>query len=219
MLYWLVAAMLLLLVPAHVIWFLDRRSAEGVTPGEKYFPGIFYAMTWAAEGLLGQAMLMPRQGLAHFLGNLWLFAGVVFVAFFTAQMTATLTVEQIRGAINGPDDPPGKLVATPVGSPSAAYLRGVSAQVQEFARPGDMFSALLSGKVEAVVAAAPPLRYFAAHDVAGKVRTVGPEFRKEDLLFVVPLNSPLRRQVNAALVALHGDGTYQQLYEKWFGKE
>ncbi len=219
MLYWLVAAVLLLLVPAHVIWFLDRRSADGVTPTERYFPGIFHAMTWAAEGLLGQAMLMPKQRLAHVFANLWLFAGVVFVAFFTAQMTATLTVEQIRGSVNGPDDLPGRSVATPVGSPSALYLRGIGAQVHEFARPQELFSALLAGKVEAVVAAAPVLRYYAAHDGAGRVRMVGPEYRREDLNFVVPLNSPLRRRVNAALVALHDDGTYQRLYEKWFGKE
>ncbi len=219
MLYWLGAAVLLLLVPAHVIWFLDRRSADGVTPTDKYFPGIFHAMTWAAEGLLGQAMLMPKQRLAHLFANLWLFAGVVFVAFFTAQMTATLTVEQIRGTINGPDDLPGKSVATPVGSPSALYLRQVGAQVHEFARAEELFSALLSGKVEAVVTLAPALQYYAAHDGAGKVRMVGPEFRREDLLFVVPLNSPLRRRVNAALVALHDDGTYQRVYEKWFGRE
>ncbi|MGO9066187.1 MAG: transporter substrate-binding domain-containing protein [Myxococcaceae bacterium] len=217
MLYWLVAAVLLLLVPAHVIWFLDRRSADGVAQSDKYFPGIFQVMTWAAEGLLGQAMLMPRHRLAHLFANLWLFTGVVFVAFFTAQMTATLTAEEIRGAINGPDDLAGKVVATPAGS--AKYLRAIGAQVQEYTRADELFSALLSGKVQAVVAAAPPLRYFAAHDGLGKVRLVGPEFRKEDLMFVVPLNSPLRRRVNAALVALHDEGNYQRLYEKWFGKE
>jgi len=220
MLYWLIAALLLLLLPAHVIWFLDRRSEDGVSQGLKYFPGIFHAMTWAAEGLLGQAMLMPRQRLAHFFANLWLFAGVVFVAFFTAQMTATLTVDELRGAINGPDDLPGKSVATIAGTtPVVAYLHSVGAQVREFAKPEDMFSALLSGKVDAVVTGAPVLRYYAAHDGAGRVKTVGPEFRKEDLAYVVPLDSPLRRRVDHALAALHDDGTYQRLYEKWFGKE
>ncbi len=219
MLYWLIAAVVLLLLPANIIWLLDRRSTTGVSPNQRYLPGIFNTMTWAAEAMLGQAQGMPRERLAHLVGNFWLFTGVVFVAFFTAQMTATLTVEQIRGAINGPDDLPGKSVATAVGSPSATYLRGLGARVQEYSRADEMFSALLSGKVEAVVAAAPPLQYFAAHSGAGAVKMVGPEFRKEDLMFVVSLNSPLRRRVNAALVALHEDGTYQRLYEKWFGKD
>ncbi len=219
MLYWLIAAVMVLLVPAHVIWLLDRKSTDGVSPSERYFPGVLYVMTWASEAMLGQAQTMPRRRLAHLVGNLWLFAGVVFVAFFTAQMTATLTLDQIRGVINGPDDLPGKSVAAAAGSPSVTYLRGVGARVQEYTSADELLSALLSGKVEAVVAAAPPLQYFAAHDGAGKVRMVGPEFRKEDLMFVVPLNSPLRRRVNGALVALREDGTYQRLYEKWFGKE
>jgi len=219
MAYWLGAALLLLLVPAHIIWFLDRRSEDGVSAGESYFPGIFHVMTWAAEGLLGQAMLMPRHRLAHLFANLWLFTGVVFVAFFTAQMTATLTVDQLRGAINGPEDLPGKSVATLAGSPSATYLRDVGAHVREFAQPEEVFPALLSGKVDAIVLGAPVLRYFAAHDGAGKVRMVGPEFRRGDVAFVVPIYSELRRRVNNAIATLHDDGTYERLREKWFGKD
>jgi polar amino acid transport system substrate-binding protein len=211
MLYWIIAALLLLLIPAHVVWFLDRRNQDGVSPSEKYFPGIFHAMSWAAEGLLGQAMVMPRQRLAHLLANLWLFAGVVFVAFFTAQLTATITLDQFRGTINGPEDLPGKPVATIRGTTSAGYLRGVRARVREFAQPEEMFSALLSGESDAVDFTATALRYCAAHDGAGKVRMVGPEFRKADLGFVVPLNSPLRRRVDRALVILHDEGTYQRI--------
>jgi polar amino acid transport system substrate-binding protein len=35
----------------------------------------------------------------------------------------------------------------------------------------------------------------------------------------VPLNSPLRRKVDSALVALRDDGTYERLRAKWFGDE
>jgi polar amino acid transport system substrate-binding protein len=219
MLYWLVAALLLLLVPAHVIWLMDRRNKDGISTSENYFPGIFDAMAWAAEGLLAQVPRMPRQKFAHLLAVLWLFAGVVFVAFFTAQLTASLTLDQIRGAINGPNDLPGKAVATLAGSTSADYLREIGARADQFEHPEEIYSALLSGRVDAVVMAAPVLRYYAAHDGVGKVKLVGPEFRKSDAAFVVRLNSPLRRKVDSALVALRDDGTYQRLYEKWFGKE
>jgi polar amino acid transport system substrate-binding protein len=219
MLYWLVAALLLLLVPAHILWLIDRRNEEGISTSPKYFPGIFDAMAWAAAGLLAQAPRMPKQRFAHALAIVWLFTGVVFVTFFTAQMTATLTVEQIHGAINGPDDLPGKAVATLAGSASVDYLHDIGARPQTYPQPQEMYSALLSGKVDAVVMAAPALRYYAAHEGAGKVQMTGPEVRKSDLAFVVPLNSPLRRKVNSALVAIHDDGTYARLYETWFGKE
>jgi hypothetical protein len=41
-------------------------------------------------------------------------------------------------------------------------------------------------------------------------------FRKEDYGIVFPRDHPLRKQVNVALLVLREDGTYQQLYDKWF---
>ena len=217
-LYWLFAWMVLVLVPAHIFWFLDR-SDEGVPGTEKYFPGVFNALLWASEGLLSQVPMMPRRKHAHVLGVLWLFAGVIFVAFFTAQLTATLTVEQIRGAINGPGDLPGKRVGAVAGSTAVPYLRNVRAEVVEFATPDELYAALERGDVAAAVNAAPVLRYYAAHEGAGKVRLVGSEFNKEDAGFIVRTNSPLRKRVDSALIAVHENGTYQRLYEKWFGKD
>ena len=34
---------------------------------------------------------------------------------------------------------------------------------------------------------------------------------------MVQLNSPLRKSIDGALLALREDGTYQKLYDKWFG--
>ena len=34
---------------------------------------------------------------------------------------------------------------------------------------------------------------------------------------MVQLDSPLRRKINLALIALRENGTYQQIYAKWFG--
>src|SRR5882724_1505189 len=41
-LVWLGIAMLLILIPAHAVWALERRHEGGIVPTEKYFPGIFY---------------------------------------------------------------------------------------------------------------------------------------------------------------------------------
>jgi polar amino acid transport system substrate-binding protein len=78
---------------------------------------------------------------------------------------------------------------------------------------------LLDQKVEAVFANAPALRYYAAHDGLGKVSVVGPEVSRNDIGFLFPLNSSLRRKVNNELISLREDGTYQQIYDKWFGSE
>src|SRR5262249_39941979 len=116
MLEWLGVVLLFILVPAHIVWFVERRQEQGIVPTEKYFPGIFHAAWWAAGTLATQADAMPRNPVARVLAVIWMFTGVVFVAYFTAQVTASLTVQQLKGAIHGPDDLPGKRVATTTGS-------------------------------------------------------------------------------------------------------
>jgi polar amino acid transport system substrate-binding protein len=219
MLYWLTAALVLVLAPAHLIWALERRNPDGIGQGERYFPGIFHALAWTAEAMVGQAQQVPGHRLARLLAILWLFTGVVFVAFFTAQLTSDLTVQQMRGAINGPQDLPGKKVGTIEGSPAAAYLRDAGARVRLFTRPDEMYAALLGGQVDALVWGAPALQYHAAHDGQGQVRTVGPVFKKGDVGFLVQIDSPLRKRISQALLEMREDGAYQRIHQKWFGDE
>ena len=85
-LVWMGIALLLILVPAHIVWLLERRHPNGIIPTDKYIPGIFYAMYWAAGTLATQSDQMPRQWLARVIAVFWMFTGVVFVAFYTAQL-------------------------------------------------------------------------------------------------------------------------------------
>jgi polar amino acid transport system substrate-binding protein len=215
-LVWLGIALLLILVPAHVVWALERRHEGGIIPTEKYFPGIFYAMFWAAGTLATQGEQMPRQWVARIVSVLWMFTGVVFVAFYTAQLTATLTVQQIQGSINGPDDLTGKRVATTRGSTAAAKLRELNAQLVEVGRIEEAYQALLDKNVDAVVFDAPVLLYYSVNEGKGRVQMVGTPFQKEDYGIVFQQGDALRKQVNNVLLALREDGTYQQIYDKWF---
>lgn len=215
---WLGIALLLVLIPAHLVWLLERGHQGGIISTWKYFPGIFEAIYWALSTLTTQAPEMPRQWLARALSIFWMFAGVVFVAFYTAQLTTALTVEQIRGAIEGPDDLPGKQVGTMADTIAVEYLREHHAKVQEFSTPEQMFKALWDKKVDAVVSGAPILRYYAAHDGKEKVKMVGPEFNTAPVAIMFQLGSPLRREVDLALLALRENGTYRQLHDAWFGR-
>jgi len=169
MLLWLGIALVLILIPAHLVWLLERRREDGMITNPKYIPGIFEAMYWAVSGLTSQAQEMPHQWLARAFSVFWMFAGVVFVGFYTAQLTARLTVRQIQGMISGPGDLPGKRVGTFANSYAADYPRSRSVQLQEFQKPEPMLEALQSKEIDAVVYTAPVLLYYAAHEGKGLV--------------------------------------------------
>ena len=213
---WFAVALLLVLLPAHLVWLLERRRPDGIVSNRNYFPGIFEAGFWGLSTLTSQAEGMPRQWVARSLSIFWMFAGVVFVASYTAQLTTSLTVERILGSIEGPSDLPGKQVGTLATSIAADYLREQKAQVQELA-PNEMFRALLDKKVDAVVAPSPLLAYYAAHEGKGRVKMVGPVFNSVPVAIELQLDSPLRKKIDGALMALRENGTYQRIYDKWFG--
>lgn len=123
---------------------------------------------------------------------------------------------QDRSGIKGQEDLPGKRVATTRGSTAAEFLREIKASVYEFANIRSVYNALLDNTVDAVVFDAPVLLYYAANEGKGRVAMSGPLFHSENYGLVFPQNSPLLKQVNDALSALRQDGTYQQLYDKWF---
>jgi len=216
-LLWLGIALILVLIPAHLVWLFERRREDGILTHRSYIPGIFEAIYWAISCLTAQAETMPHQWFARAFSIFWMFAGVVFVAFYTAQLTTTLTVRQIQGSISGPADLPGKQVATLANTVAADYLRAQNAQVREFPQVGPMFQALRTKQVDAVVFTSPVLLYHAAHEGKGLVKLVGPEFNVSPIAFCFQLDSPLRRKVNLALLTLRENGTYQQIYDKWFG--
>ena len=217
MLLWLGIALVLILVPAHLVWLLERGRRDGMISNSKYIPGIFEAMYWAISGLTAQPQDMPHQWLARVFSVFWMFAGVVFVAFYTAQLTTALTVRQIQGAINGPDDLAGKRIGTLANSFAVDYLRSQNVQIQEFHEPGPLLQALQARNIDAVIYTAPVLMYYAAHEGKRLVKLVGPEFYLAPIAFGFQFGSPLVRKVNHALLALRENGTYQQLYHRWFG--
>jgi polar amino acid transport system substrate-binding protein len=212
-------ALLLVLIPAHIVWFAERNREDGLVENRAYFPGILKACWWAAGTLGAQADEMPRSVLGRIVALFWMFGSIAFVAYFTAALTTSLTVQQLQGNIRGPEDLPGKRVATTTGSTSATYLRQKKARVQEFSQIDQAYDALLHSKVDAVVFDAPVLMYYAHHDGKGRVQVAGDVFRKESYGIVFPAGSPLRKRVDSALLKLREDGTYQEIYNRWFSSE
>jgi len=209
--------LLMILIPAHLVWFFERKNSTGMLTYRSYIPGIFEACWWAASTLATQADQMPRAALARIVAVIWMFASVVFIAYFTAAVTSSLTLQQLRGDINGPEDLPGKRVATVRGSTSMDYLRSRNIEAMEFANVEEALRAVQQGSADAVVYDAPVLLYYASHEGKGKVQVVGNIFRKESYGILFPSNSPYRKPVNEALLKIRENGTYDRLYGKWFG--
>jgi polar amino acid transport system substrate-binding protein len=217
MLVWLGAAAAVALIPAHIMWLTERRHPESMV-ARSYFPGIFQAFAWGFGALAAVPPSEPQHWVGRTLAILWGFAGIIFVALYTANLTANLTVEQIESRIAGPDDLFGKSVVTVANTTSADYLQGMGIGFTPLPSIDDCYRALEHGS-DAVVFDAPVLRYYVTHQGVGKAQVTGTRFHDEDYGLAFRLGSDLRKPVDGALLAIREDGTYQTIYRKWFGSD
>jgi polar amino acid transport system substrate-binding protein len=208
----------LVLIPAHVVWLAERKHTDPLF-SVNYIPGIFHAIWWAVGATAGQQPDIPRSGLGRLFSGISIMTSVIFLAFFTAALTASITVGQLQGDIQGPNDLIGKRVATTTGSTSSKYLRDRDIVPLEYERVHQAFTDLENKRLDAVVFDSPVLLYYAANEGRGKVRVVGPVFRRENYGILFPPGSALRKKVNAALLKMREDGSYDRLYDRWFSTQ
>lgn len=211
--------LVLILLPAPIIWFIERRQDNSIAYGKTKVGGFFNSIWWSASTLGAQAPGMPISPLGKVFAVFWMFVGVIFISYFTATVTASLTVKQLELGISGPQDLVGKRVATTAGSTGAAFLRQQNIDTLEVPQIEQAYTALRDGTVQAVVSDAPVLLYYASHDGKGKVQMAGGIFRPENYGILFPPDSALRKRVNEALLRTKESGEYRSLYRKWFASE
>lgn len=222
MLIWLSAALVVSIVPAHIFWLVERRrTRDGGKPvvSPSYWPGILQAFGWGVGSLVGRQSTGATRSFTKALAILWGFAGIVFVSFYSANLSATLTVTKLAAKVAGPADLYGKSVATVAGTTAASFLRNMGIDATETGTIEGSYDLLREDGYDAVVFDAPVLRYYVAHRGEGVAVMAGPVFQEEDQGFVFAIDSPLRKPVNQILLQMREDGTYNLIKEKWFGDD
>ncbi len=208
-------AIAMVVFASHLIWLLERRHPNSPI-ALSYFPGIFESAWWAASTLATQAEEMPKGVMGRVMAVMWMFVSVLFVAYFTATVTASMTVESLQGDIKEIADLKGRSVATIARSSAAEFLQSQPITIVSVSKIDDAYTALLTEKVDAVIFDGPVLQYYAIQEGKGKVQVVGDLIRSESYGIALTTGNPDRKAINSALLKLHENGTYQALYDQWF---
>lgn len=216
MLVWLFAALVLTIVPAHIIWLIERRHSDAMV-SRSYFPGIFQSFAWGLGMLAAAADDSPRHWGTRALAVLWAFVSIIFVAYYTATLTANLTVAKFDARISSPSDLVGREVCTVENTTSAAFLNEQGIGFTGVPTIDACYSGLKDDIYEAVVFDAPVLQFYVANEGAGSAALVGTVFQGEDYGIAFRNGSELRKQADSALLLMREDGDYDLIKQKWFG--
>jgi ABC-type amino acid transport substrate-binding protein len=116
------------------------------------------------------------------------------------------------------DDLKGRTIGAQRGTVGADLGASVpGATVQRYESGDDAFNALLQGRVDAAITDYPVVAYAAAQKPGLKVAAEVPGNLGLGLMFPKG-NTALRDAFNAGLAEIKADGTYDAIYEKWFGE-
>ncbi|WP_282152931.1 transporter substrate-binding domain-containing protein [Ruegeria atlantica] len=210
-------AFAILLGGGMLMWGFERRAQPYFDRklNEAWFPSFWWALNLVVNG--GFEERMPRTPFGRLLGVVLVVSSLFIVSVFTARITSVMTVDAISGNVNSVNDLYGKQVGTISNSTAANFLNRREIEFSGYENLDDVLTAFQDKELDAVVFDAPILSYYAAHEGRRIASMTGGVFLRENYGIAFPTGSPLVEDVNQALLALREDGTYDEIYRKWFG--
>ncbi|MCS7220684.1 MAG: basic amino acid ABC transporter substrate-binding protein [Anaerolineae bacterium] len=131
----------------------------------------------------------------------------------------SIAVLESNTEIKGLEDLKGKRIGVQLGTTGdieASKIEG--AEVKRYEEITLAFQALANGDVDAVINDAPTSAAIIKANPELKAKLVGEPFTNEFYGIAVNKNKPeIRDALNKALAEIKADGTYDRIYQKWFG--
>lgn len=130
-------------------------------------------------------------------------------------------VSEDNDEIEGFEDLEGKTIATKEGTASADYVNENLADctLNTFANISEAYLELTRGAADAVVYDSPNILYYLSQNPDSGLKVVGDLLDACQYGIVLQKDSEYTEYINAGLAYLMENGTYDELYEKWFGSE
>jgi len=204
------------LVVALVLRRFDREFTPHLHEGvaESFYHVVSVTMT----GKTSYKGKVAPGWIGRLAAALWLVFGVASVAYLTSSLTSVMTANTLHGRIHGPGDLRGRTVGVLKGSVAERSCAQQGMAVRTFGSVQAAADATVAGEVDAVVADAQSLEYFATTHPSVAVKLVGETFEKRHYAFAVrPGDEDLLRRLNVGILSLREDGALDRARSHWFG--
>ncbi|WP_220443944.1 transporter substrate-binding domain-containing protein [Pararhodobacter zhoushanensis] len=151
--------------------------------------------------------------------GLWLVCGIAVLAYVTSSVTSVMTTLSLTNKINSFADLPGRVVGVQPGSVSESYAQEAGLTTRPFAHIDQAVTALLGGRIDAIVGDAPVLEYYAHTHPDQPVSVVGPIFAPDKYAFGLTQGSDLTRALTVELIGAHETSQIDAIRTRYFGSD
>lgn len=199
----------LLLVVGTVEWLIEhRRNPQFFKRGLR---GIGDGLWWSAVTMtaVGYGDTTPKTPFGRIVALVWMFASIMLLAFFTAGITSSLTVETLGERVHSFGDLYKVRVGVKSGASAEEALYASHIWPATFPDVESGLEALAKGAIDAFVHDQPDLRYMQHHFFPSQVRVLSVTFDPQLYGFAFPPKSDLRKSVNIAMLRRLEDREYR----------
>jgi polar amino acid transport system substrate-binding protein len=204
------------LLAGIIVWSFERRPNSEMF-GEGAAKGIDQGIWWAVVTMttVGYGDKAPKTIGGRIVAFVWMMVSIVFIAGFTANITALLTISELRGKVRGFND----LHAARVGSISRSegfeFLNKKGIAVIPFESLQEGLQAVATKGIDAFVSNEQILKYLVKSDFPGRVQVLPETFDDYFVSVALQQNSKLRKPINKALLKLMKTEIWTELQNRY----
>jgi polar amino acid transport system substrate-binding protein len=192
---------LLSLTAGTIVWLFEaRRNPEMFGGGT--VRGVGHGIWWAIVTLttVGYGDKTPKTFGGRMVALIWMFTSVILIASFTAAVTTSFTVGELKGKVRGLSDLSSVRVGSLAHSESLSSLAKRGIAVLPFGNIRDGLQAIVDNKIDAFVFNELVLKHLVKTEFPGRVHVLAGTFDHYYVSMAVSEGSPLREPLNRALL-------------------
>ena len=210
--------LLLSLTAGIIVWLFEARRNPKMFGGGTV-RGVGQGIWWAMVTMttVGYGDKAPKTLGGRMVALIWMLVSVILIASFTAVITASFTVGELKGKVRGLSDLPHVRVGSLAQTESFDFLAKRGIAVLPFEDSRDGLQAIADKKIDAFVFNESILKHLARTEFSGRVHVLAGTFDHYYVSMALPSGSPLREPLNRALLKIITKDDWHRLVQSYIG--
>jgi ABC-type amino acid transport substrate-binding protein len=207
---------LMSLTAGAIVWGFERRRNRemfGGGAGKGIGQGLWWSMTTLTT--VGYGDKAPKTIGGRITAAVWMLTSIVFISSFTANITTSLTVGELRGKVRGFHDLFNARVGSIPESEAMIFLASRGMAARPFKTIPEGLQAVADKKIDAFVLNEVILKYFVKNEFPGRVKVIPGIFDEYFVGIGLQAGSPLRKPINQALLELMKTEKWTELLNRY----
>jgi ABC-type amino acid transport substrate-binding protein len=208
--------LLMSMIAGIILWSFERRRNSDMFGG-RWLEGVSHGIWWAIVTMttVGYGDKAPKTLGGRVVALLWMVFSIVFIAGFTANIAANLTIRNLKGKVGGFND----LYSARVGSISRSegfeFLSEQGIAVIPYGKVQEGLQAMVEKNLDAFVQNEQLLQYHVKNKFPGQVQVLAGTYDEYFVSMGLQQHSALRKPINKALLKFMDSREWVELMNRY----